>query len=185
MQAEARSIMWVLLIFTPCSSSPFPRGFRYEIFTAADTPYSRVTDEEYTPDDGVMRNKDVKRFVCDGQRMACPPECSQDFYNEIIAKCWEASPGKRPSFAELEEKVCCFTSIYILPNMWIISCIDGLGAVVTSLDQKYFSLSLSLTRPTYTYIHANTSTPHTNRLPNSSSKPSRTTRRAACASGRT
>ena len=78
------------------------RDARYEIFTAADTPYSRVTDPSYVPDDGAMRNKDVKRFVGDGKRMECPPECDEGFYRDVILPCWEANPARRPTFAELE-----------------------------------------------------------------------------------
>lgn len=77
----------------------------YEIFTAAETPYSRVTDPEYC-DGGPMRNKDVKRFVLDGKRLRCPRKtCDQTFFDDVVIPCWERSPSKRPTFEALESKI--------------------------------------------------------------------------------
>jgi serine/threonine protein kinase len=77
----------------------------YEIFTWAETPYSRVQDARYAGG-GPMRNKDVKKYVLDGNILPCPGGlCSDKVYNDVIAPCWTAKPKDRISFAELEMRL--------------------------------------------------------------------------------
>mmetsp|Transcript_32391 Transcript_32391/g.84786 ORF Transcript_32391/g.84786 Transcript_32391/m.84786 type:complete len:339 (+) Transcript_32391:1-1017(+) len=76
----------------------------YEIFTAAETPYSRVTDPRYTAD-GPMRNKNVKKFVLDGHRLECPDECDSVFFDQVIKPCWAERPKNRPSFQDLNKLI--------------------------------------------------------------------------------
>jgi len=73
----------------------------YEIFTAAETPYSRVTDPLYTSK-GLMRYSDVKRYVMDGLRLPRPVEIDISFFARNILPCWDAKPSQRPTFCQLE-----------------------------------------------------------------------------------
>uniref|UniRef100_H3AYZ1 Tyrosine-protein kinase n=1 Tax=Latimeria chalumnae TaxID=7897 RepID=H3AYZ1_LATCH len=64
----------------------------WEIFSYGRTPYPK------------MSLKDVTEQVEKGYRMASPEECPPSIY-VLMKSCWEADPGKRPSFKKLKEKL--------------------------------------------------------------------------------
>lgn len=47
-----------------------------------------------------MRNAEVVAEVEKGYRIPQPDECPDDLY-EVMMKCWEDIPSKRPSFGEI------------------------------------------------------------------------------------
>uniref|UniRef100_A0A914H770 Tyrosine-protein kinase n=1 Tax=Globodera rostochiensis TaxID=31243 RepID=A0A914H770_GLORO len=60
----------------------------YEIFTLGHTPYPGV------------HNRDVLRDLENGKRMACPKNCPQGIYQEML-NCWDQNPDRRPTFEYL------------------------------------------------------------------------------------
>ncbi|RWS07986.1 tyrosine-protein kinase Src42A-like protein, partial [Dinothrombium tinctorium] len=62
----------------------------YEIFTYGGVPYPGLT------------NNETLQLIQSGQRMDCPKSCPEDIYEEIMMKCWNWSPEKRPTFYSLQ-----------------------------------------------------------------------------------
>ena len=61
----------------------------YEVFTAAATPYEGMTNEM------------VLVRVKGGYRLPCPPECPASVFTNVVAPCWGAAVGQRPTFHAL------------------------------------------------------------------------------------
>ncbi|KAL3102973.1 hypothetical protein niasHT_025881 [Heterodera trifolii] len=60
----------------------------YEIFSLGHTPYPGV------------QNHDVLRDLDQGKRMACPKNCPDEIYQEML-NCWDQNPDRRPTFEYL------------------------------------------------------------------------------------
>eukprot|EP00050_Salpingoeca_kvevrii_P016311 m.54327 g.54327 ORF g.54327 m.54327 type:complete len:482 (+) comp6836_c1_seq1:107-1552(+) len=63
----------------------------WEIYSYGRTPYPR------------MSQKDVVEQVAKGFRMECPDACSDWLYHNVMMRCWEIDPIKRPRFATLKD----------------------------------------------------------------------------------
>ncbi|PFX18599.1 Epidermal growth factor receptor [Stylophora pistillata] len=61
----------------------------WEIFSFGDKPYKDV------------ENRRLPEFLESGNRLPCPPKCSQKVY-EVMRNCWIKDTSKRPSFFLLE-----------------------------------------------------------------------------------
>ncbi|XP_078524575.1 megakaryocyte-associated tyrosine-protein kinase [Lissotriton helveticus] len=64
----------------------------WEVFSYGRAPYPK------------MSLKEVSEEVEKGYRMAAPEECPPAIYS-LMSSCWEADPGKRPSFKKLKDKL--------------------------------------------------------------------------------
>lgn len=58
-----------------------------------------------------MTNAQVIQIVATGYRMPAPEGCSDELYAMMLS-CWEAEANKRPSFAQLAEKIDAWTEMY-------------------------------------------------------------------------
>ncbi|CAI4231854.1 unnamed protein product [Auanema sp. JU1783] len=67
----------------------------YEVFSLGLTPYIAV-DPEYMCD-----------YLDEGNRLPKVDKCPEEIY-EIMEKCWEADPEKRPSFNEIRQSLATF-----------------------------------------------------------------------------
>uniref|UniRef100_A0AAF5DC98 Tyrosine-protein kinase n=1 Tax=Strongyloides stercoralis TaxID=6248 RepID=A0AAF5DC98_STRER len=61
----------------------------YEIFTRGQVPYPG------------MHNREVIEQVELGYRMPCPRTCPEQIYHEVMLKCWDKNPDRRPTFDHL------------------------------------------------------------------------------------
>lgn len=64
----------------------------YEIATLGDAPYPAVSVDFLT------------KYLDSGKRMEKPPNCGQEFY-DLMHRCWNTEPGKRPTFNEILEEL--------------------------------------------------------------------------------
>lgn len=48
-----------------------------------------------------MHNREVVEQVDIGYRMPCPRGCPEAIYVEVMLKCWDKNPDKRPTFETL------------------------------------------------------------------------------------
>ncbi|MFH4978873.1 hypothetical protein AB6A40_005582 [Gnathostoma spinigerum] len=61
----------------------------YEEFTLGGVPYAGMTAHE------------VVEKIANGFRLQQPPACPSKIYSEVMLKCWDEKPSKRPTFCEL------------------------------------------------------------------------------------
>ncbi|ESO09485.1 hypothetical protein HELRODRAFT_168474 [Helobdella robusta] len=61
----------------------------WEIYTGGQSPF-----DEY-------RSTQIKDVLMKGVRPDCPEECPKDIYDQIMMKCWDPTPGRRPSFKSI------------------------------------------------------------------------------------
>ena len=64
----------------------------WELFTLGETPYPGLDVDE------VLIDK-----LCKGYRMNKPINCSENLFIDVISRCWDAIPSKRPDFSQLTE----------------------------------------------------------------------------------
>lgn len=64
----------------------------WEIFTLGGSPYPGIPTEE------------LLDFLTEGYRMPKPENCPLEIY-EIMTDCWQVEPQRRPTFAELSERI--------------------------------------------------------------------------------
>ena len=74
---------------------------------------SGSTDEDYrkqikrssgVSSEGILRNEQIRDFVVSGQR----PQFNENFRGkkrELIEKCWDQDPSKRPTFEEVAQSL--------------------------------------------------------------------------------
>lgn len=62
----------------------------YEVLTCGRDPYPEMATLMV-----------VTEYVKGGGIMACPEECPQEVYAQVMAPCWNRRPSSRPGFAEL------------------------------------------------------------------------------------
>lgn len=73
-------------------------------------PYSTVFESVPTPSLPLggfpypsTTNEEVLEYLLQGKRLNQPPGCANEIY-DIMMRCWERSPGERPSFSELQQR---------------------------------------------------------------------------------
>ncbi|XP_001376111.1 protein-tyrosine kinase 6 [Monodelphis domestica] len=69
----------------------------YEIFSGGQIPYPG------------MSNHEAHMKVLDGFQMHCPTKCPPSIY-DLMRRCWHLTPGERPCFKTLKEKLISFTN---------------------------------------------------------------------------
>ncbi|KAK2143800.1 hypothetical protein LSH36_812g00136 [Paralvinella palmiformis] len=61
----------------------------WEIYSTGDSPFAKE------------KRSEVKRIMESGARPVQPDICSDELYKEVMMKCWEYKPSKRPSISEI------------------------------------------------------------------------------------
>lgn len=61
----------------------------WELYTFAKTPYSEIEE-----------NRNVIKYICDGNRLKKPDLATKSIYN-LMKKCMDKSPEKRPNFEKI------------------------------------------------------------------------------------
>ncbi|XP_036623346.1 tyrosine-protein kinase ZAP-70 isoform X1 [Trichosurus vulpecula] len=64
----------------------------WEAFTFGQKPYKK------------MKGPEVIKFIEEGKRMDCPPECPPDMYT-LMTDCWIYKWEDRPSFSDVEQRI--------------------------------------------------------------------------------
>lgn len=64
--------------------------FVWEVMTRGEEPYSEFATLP-----------EIVGQVKEGYRLACPKECTDSVYHELLQPCWEADPRARPHFSTL------------------------------------------------------------------------------------
>lgn len=64
--------------------------FMWELFSFGENPYP-----------GMSVDESFIEKLCTGYRMSKPEHCPGSLFDDIITKCWDPVPSKRPQFSEL------------------------------------------------------------------------------------
>jgi len=117
----------------------------WEILTFAERPYSKLETA-----------KDVTKFIIGGGRLGRPENCPDPLW-ELLNLCWIEDRDKRPSFADVVDKL-----ELIIQSMFVETEIESsIGA------KDEYHLSPNLIGYETNYVGVNSSTPPTAYLPSS------------------
>lgn len=72
----------------------------------------------------------VMRKVIEGYRLEKPKYCKSQLFN-VISKCWNSDPKKRPSFAELKQDL-----LNLLEDVETQGCYVDLDSMVDDMNQS-------------------------------------------------
>ncbi|PAV79383.1 hypothetical protein WR25_20620 isoform B [Diploscapter pachys] len=74
----------------------------------------------------------IRSFLRDGNRLAQPPNCSSELYQELL-RCWMSNPDSRPTFVMLNERFHAFCTV---PNLYYQNEKPNQDTVETGADSQ-------------------------------------------------